>query len=540
MDRPRPLSHIILHRLQMRARYLCRAPPCSKRPVPPPCWGHRCTWQRSFSTEREVAFSSENVDGISRAAEGRIFSLFDRYGGSDYIGEPVSTQEHSIQAALLARQQGESADVQVACLLHDVGHLCGLEAGFEPAMDGCGTEDHETVGATFLGSLGFPDTVVRLAAHHVNAKRFRCAREPEYYEKLSEASQTTLRHQGGPMTDAECAAAEADPLWPTVLRMRGYDEMAKQTPPTNLPMSEFSAELRAVLEDGIHKHLERRSVMSDDHAVGHLDGLLRQRASLSPFASSYVLSSEQLRRFHQEGFLIVRNALNADDIARLSTMADDLAALSPGMDCPWMMHHEMTSRGDVQICRVENFCKSQTQWGKLAFGVVQDLASQAFGESAVLFKDKLNFKAPGGGGFLLHQDATAYAPDELANRHISVRLAVDESMENNGPLEIAPGRHREGILPHIDGVIGDAEQAFMAFEQVLVAPGEVVLFDSYLPHRSFANDSDSWRRSAYLTYNPESQGDLHAAYYEKKQAAMRAGQAGSISINKDFGGKIVS
>ena len=35
------------------------------------------------------------------------------------------------------------------------------------------------------------------------------------------------------------------------------------------------------------------------------------------------------------------------------------------------------------------------------------------------------------------------------------------------------------------------------------------------------------------------EGDLHAAYYAKKREAFAQGTAGTISINKDFGGAIV-
>jgi len=262
---------------------------------------------------------------------------------------------------------------------------------------------------------------------------------------------------------------------------------------------------------------------------------------LSPFASTYVLSAEQLRAWRLHGCLMVRDALLEATVASLSSMADGLASLpTSGGEEPWLVHHEQTAKGEVNICRVENFCHHLPGWGTLAFGVVQDLVSQAFGERAVLFKDKLNFKGPGGGGFLLHQDATAYATEELASRHISVRLAVDESTLHNGPLEVARGRHDEGILQHVDGVIDEVATPDLVFDPVLVSPGGLVLFDSYLPHRSHANQSNSWRRSAYLTYNRASEGDLHAAYYAKKRTATLAGRAGAISINKDFGGRVVA
>ena len=53
------------------------------------------------------------------------------------------------------------------------------------------------------------------------------------------------------------------------------------------------------------------------------------------------------------------------------------------------------------------------------------------------------------------------------------------------------------------------------------------------------NTTASWRRSAYLTFNRAAEGDLHAAYYAKKREAFAQGTAGTISINKDFGGAIV-
>lgn len=50
-------------------------------------------------------------------------------------------------------------------------------------------------------------------------------------------------------------------------------------------------------------------------------------------------------------------------------------------------------------------------------------------------------------------------------------------------FQVASGRHKEGVFPHNMGVIpGDAEAA-MAFIPITVDPGDIVLFDSYLPHR---------------------------------------------------------
>jgi len=471
---------------------------------------------------------SDEVEAVVDASARRLFSLFERHGSSDYIGEPMSITEHSVQTANAALKAGETDMAVLACLLHDVGHLCGLEAGHAPGMGGCGTPDHERIGADFLGALGLPQDIAYLCHHHVGAKRYLCATVPGYEERLSEASRVTLQHQGGPMSPAEVAAADADPRWPLVLRMRGYDEAGKDPHAAATSPRDFEAPLRAALRASVVQQLDAAAASPLAYP-------------LSPFASGYLLSQEQLRFWDEQGYLTLRQALPPATAAALSAMADEAAALPRGACYPWLLHDERSRvDGEVRICRVENFVKHHRGWGEVGLGLLQQLVAQAFRAPAVLFKDKINFKGPGGGGFLAHQDATAYATDKLASRHISVRLPIDDSTTHNGPLEVAPGQHRRGILPHETGIIVPEQEAVMRFEPLLVSPGDVVLFDSYLPHRSSANHSDTWRRSGYYTYNLASEGDFHAAYYAEKAETWAAGEGGKISITNDFGGDIVS
>jgi len=77
--------------------------------------------------------------------------------------------------------------------------------------------------------MGFSEKVATLAEQHVNAKRYLTYADPEYYNRLSEASKNTLKHQGGPMEAAEAAAFRADPLFELNITMRKWDEEAKLT-----------------------------------------------------------------------------------------------------------------------------------------------------------------------------------------------------------------------------------------------------------------------------------------------------------------------
>src|ERR1700734_2464497 len=93
-----------------------------------------------------------------------VFALYERFGDSDYIGEPVSQIEHMSQAAVLAAADGYDDEVVLAAFFHDIGHLCADDA---ESMDGMGNIDHEKLGADYLRNLGFSDRLASLVQSHV-------------------------------------------------------------------------------------------------------------------------------------------------------------------------------------------------------------------------------------------------------------------------------------------------------------------------------------------------------------------------------------
>lgn len=153
------------------------------------------------------------------------FALYERHGADDYIGEAITQIEHMSQAAQLAMAEGFDDEVVLAAFFHDIGHLCGEGEG---DMGGYGVVSHERIGAQYLRRCGFGERMARLVQYHVEAKRYLTLRQPGYYERLSEASRRTLEYQGGVMNDAEADAFERDPLFKVSLRMREWDEMAKE------------------------------------------------------------------------------------------------------------------------------------------------------------------------------------------------------------------------------------------------------------------------------------------------------------------------
>lgn len=170
-----------------------------------------------------MSTSLHNPDSVVN----EIFSLYEKYGDEDYIGEPVSQLEHMSQAASLAEEEGYDDEVILAAFFHDIGHLC-VDTAKAGSMDGMGNVDHEKLGADYLLERGFSKRLAALVQGHVIAKRYLTYKYPEYYNNLSEASKATLAFQGGVMNSEEAAEFESDPDAKLLIRLRYWDDKAKK------------------------------------------------------------------------------------------------------------------------------------------------------------------------------------------------------------------------------------------------------------------------------------------------------------------------
>lgn len=178
-----------------------------------------------------------------------VFSLYERFGNADYIGEPVSQLEHMSQSAELAIREGFDEEVVLAAFFHDIGHICVMNAEHQ-SMGGFGVKSHEKIGADYLRACGFPERVAKLVENHVQAKRYLTFRYPEYYQQLSEASKKTLEFQGGVMTAEEARRFESDPLFETSILMRKWDELAKEMNVAVIDLSKVKKMAQQVLSKG--------------------------------------------------------------------------------------------------------------------------------------------------------------------------------------------------------------------------------------------------------------------------------------------------
>lgn len=225
-----------------------------------------------------------------------------------------------------------------------------------------------------------------------------------------------------------------------------------------------------------------------------------------------------LAAMDRDGYLVVRGFFDqaaTRDILRWTEEVSQ-APETPGRQ---MVYHEdsLTRPGSRVVQRIENFCPFHPGFDALVrHGKLLDWTSALLGRPAVLFKEKINFKMPGGEGFKAHQDQqagwTRYAP-----LFMTAMVTIDPATLENGCLEMVPGRHKDGLLGEEWNPLSEDG---LQLVPVPTAPGDVIFFDSFAPHASKPNLTDAPRRILYLTYNALEFGDHRLQYFADKRAAF--------------------
>jgi len=256
------------------------------------------------------------------------------------------------------------------------------------------------------------------------------------------------------------------------------------------------------------------------------------------------LTSEQVASFNRDGLLIMK----ADEVwtkTELKTLIDQVNEMDTWEDTAgkWMKYYETSlkykkeledrkatgetvtkeeenSKDGKILQRIENFLQYNKPLDELLSGKMNQLCSDLFGEKSVLYKEKVNYKLPGADGFKPHQDIAAGWWMYNQSLHISVLISIDHSTVENGCLEVVHGKHKEGMLSEKWKTIPDETVAKLDWKMAPTAPGDVIFFDSYVPHRSGPNMTDKARRVLYVTYAKLAEGDYRDQYYADKRKSF--------------------
>lgn len=260
------------------------------------------------------------------------------------------------------------------------------------------------------------------------------------------------------------------------------------------------------------------------------------------------------REFAEQGFVLLPSFFTATEADRIMDLATDLILrpavefdehgrakydddASPGPDVLPIRVNEAANPD--QVCRIEDLLAASPALADFVRTLVTPAISQLAGTEFVPFKDKLNFKHPGGGAFTPHQDYPAYS--QFPPRyHITAMITLDAATVSNGcllfprnwpakleaaaadsaiaadPIQLRTGR---AVLAYDrNGDIDPTIIELLDWDYVPTTPVDLVLFDSFVPHQSFVNASDRSRRAMFFTFNAATEGQHSQAYYQLKRA----------------------
>jgi len=232
-----------------------------------------------------------------------------------------------------------------------------------------------------------------------------------------------------------------------------------------------------------------------------------------------------------------RAVVTGDDLRDLRAWAAEVEAWPAGSH-RFGQYAERTVTGDV-ICRTENVSACHRGVAGLVAGPLAALAAASLGVAVEDFKDKVNYKHPGGAGFSPHQDLPAYPGVSCVT---SVLVAVDECTTESGCVWVAPEVDR--VLPADErGVVTAAVSSSLSWVPVELAPGDALCIGGLLPHFSQVNRARRARRVLVASYAPRHEGYGRDRYYAARHHAMARATATDhrfrISALADFEGVAV-
>ena len=220
--------------------------------------------------------------------------------------------------------------------------------------------------------------------------------------------------------------------------------------------------------------------------------------------------------FEQDGFVLLENFLTVEESNLLGSFTDKVFNL-PDVKGGYMKYYENGNNSEKILSRFENFRDLDSNFKTLLDTKLKGCVENLLGKRVNLFKDKMNWKLPGGGAFKAHQDHMAWS-DFPPKYYITLALFMDSCSTANGCLEMVRGKHKNGIYDGEHGTIDKKYEDEFNWEAQYANVKDVVLFDSFVPHRSGKNISNGSRRVICLTFNLADEGDYYESYFVKKRS----------------------
>jgi hypothetical protein len=224
----------------------------------------------------------------------------------------------------------------------------------------------------------------------------------------------------------------------------------------------------------------------------------------------YMLSEEQVRLFHEQGFISGIQILTNEQVNLLNQELEKFQCIG-GEEKKLFYHYESNESEDPDkvLFHAIGAWRVTPGFHDLLWAPAYRMAAyQLLGQSFRLFHDQLFCKpAKHGGVVAWHQDFS-YWTFTKPMHHLTCWIGLDDATKENGCLYYVPGSHKWGLLP-ITGLAGDmdAVRKVLSEEQLAVFDKKVAnelprgyasFHHPLMMHGSYANDSERPRRAVVL------------------------------------------
>jgi phytanoyl-CoA hydroxylase len=237
----------------------------------------------------------------------------------------------------------------------------------------------------------------------------------------------------------------------------------------------------------------------------------------SPFNE---LTPEQVREYHEKGFLRIPQMFTAEEI---DAMSDDLdwlidvwATKDQGWTGPWRKQYmDAATEKKSKLIALHDLQYYSGPWAravtkhKLAAAMADLLGTVDAPSDVVAFHHStLHVKPPETGHpFPMHQDWAFYK--HANDRYVDVLVHLDDTRHENGEIRFLAGSHKLGKLDHVvkdeEGKGCTPHLPFKDYrlEDTVAVPakrGDVVVFNILTIHGSYVNTTERNRRLVRVGY----------------------------------------
>src|SRR6478736_7048310 len=261
-----------------------------------------------------------------------------------------------------------------------------------------------------------------------------------------------------------------------------------------------------------------------------------------------MITSQQLKVYHQDGYLVLKGFFSKAEIDKLyGTALEDDAMRKNALD----LNDQTGKKTKLSLW----FTPGNDVFGYMTRSerMINAIKPLLDSDSPIChFHSKLMQKEPRvGGAWEWHQDYGYWYKNQFMypEQLISVMVALTEANKANGCLQVIKGSHKMGRVNH--GFSGEQVGADMTMVNhsletmehvyVEIEPGDALFFHSNILHRSEANTSDKPRWSIISCYNSLSNhayNDESTSWREPVSVvsdnALMNANAGSASMQGDF------